>query len=138
VTLDSISRDITSPEERMREQMLEQRFGSKLSYEAHSLYFAEAAHLISMWQKYMSGTILRDLGITQIEVRISNIWDTDKLKALLAQPVGSPVDLTIEEANEITRLAAGRRPDLPPGKDFVKEVRELLGHSLIERLEKAD
>jgi hypothetical protein len=31
------------------------------------------------------------------------------------------------------RLAAGRRPDLMPGKDYVEDVRSLLGHSILER-----
>lgn len=44
-----------------------------------------------------------------------NIWDTPKLQQMLEQPVGSPVELTEEEAAEIVRLAFGRRPDLEPG-----------------------
>ena len=65
---------------------------------------------------------------------IPNVWDTPKLKKLLVEPMGAPIELTMEEANEVARLAFGRRPDLPSGKEFVKEVRGLLGHSLMERL----
>ncbi len=65
---------------------------------------------------------------------VRNIWQTGKMRALLAQPIGSPVELTREEALKIVQQAAGRRPDLEPGKAFVEKTRELLGHSLIERL----
>ena len=34
-----------------------------------------------------------------------------------------PLDMTIEEAGEIVKNAAGRRPDLPSGKAFVDDVR---------------
>jgi hypothetical protein len=47
-----------------------------------------------------------------------SIWDTPKFKRLLSQPIGSPIDLTKEEADEIIRLAAGRRPDLPSGSEL--------------------
>ena len=40
------------------------------------------------------------------------IWDTPELKGLLDQPLGAPIELSFEEADEIVRLAAGRRPDL--------------------------
>lgn len=66
------------------------------------------------------------------------IWDTPNLQSLLNAPLGSPIELTREEADQIVRLAFGRRPDLPPGKELVGEVRELLGHSLIERLKYAE
>jgi hypothetical protein len=69
---------------------------------------------------------------------IFTVWDTPKLKKLLEAPLGSPIELTMEEAAEIVRLAGGRRPDLPSGKEFVSEVREVLGHSLMERLKKTD
>ncbi len=66
------------------------------------------------------------------------IWDTANLQALLSAPLGSPVELTREEADEVVRLAFGRRPDLRPGKEFVEEIRELLGHSIIERMKSID
>jgi len=58
-----------------------------------------------------------------MEEEAKTIWNTPKLQALLAAPLGSPVELTQEEAKEIVRLAFGRRPDLPAGKKFVEEVR---------------
>ncbi len=66
-----------------------------------------------------------------------NVWDSDKIIELLEQPIGSPISLTSDEAREIVRLAAGRRPDLPSGKVFVDEVRDILGHSVAERVKKA-
>ena len=65
-----------------------------------------------------------------------NIWNTDKFKYLVQEDIGSPIELTREEADEIVRLAYGSRPDLPPGNVVVGEVREILGHSLIERIDK--
>lgn len=69
---------------------------------------------------------------------LTTVWDSLKLKKLLAEPLGSPVELTREEADQIVWLAFGRRPDLPPGKQFVEEVREILGHSMMERLREAE
>ncbi|MBI2907924.1 MAG: hypothetical protein HYX92_09740 [Chloroflexi bacterium] len=40
------------------------------------------------------------------------VWDTPKLRKLVAQPLGAPIELTREQADEIVRLAFGRRPDL--------------------------
>ncbi len=67
----------------------------------------------------------------------ANIWESDKLRKLLEEPIGSPISLTREEAREIVLLAAGRRPDLPAGKAYVRETREVLGHALMKRVEKA-
>ncbi len=67
----------------------------------------------------------------------TNIWESKKFRKLLEEPVGSPITLTREEAMEIVLLAAGRRPDLPTGKEYVTETRAILGHSLTKRVEKA-
>ena len=48
----------------------------------------------------------------------------EKLKELLKQPIGFPVELTLDEADGIVRNAAGRRPDFPSGKEYVDKVRE--------------
>lgn len=85
------------------------------------------------------GRLVANLGKEQelIYNQNKNVWDNDKLMKLLEQPIGSPISLTSDEAKEIIRLAAGRRPDLPSGKVLVNEVREILGHSLLERVKKA-
>ena len=69
---------------------------------------------------------------------VKDVWDTPKLQALLSAPLGASVEISREEADEIVRLAFGRRPDLATGERFVQETRELLGHSLIERLKSTE
>ncbi|MFW6116442.1 MAG: hypothetical protein ACOC6F_01825 [bacterium] len=66
------------------------------------------------------------------------VWDTEKMHKLVSSPLGSPVDLTLEEADEIVRLAAGQRPDLEPGKDVIRRLRILLGHSIANRLDRGE
>ncbi len=68
----------------------------------------------------------------------TSVWGTAKLQQLLQEPMGSPVVLTQDEALEVVRLAFGRRPDLPRSEDFVRDVRELLGHSVMERLNQSN
>jgi len=139
-TIDCISRETSSPEEQMHEQLLESKLGPELFFRMRDAYFADVAYFSSMFCKDMSGTSLGGWGTIQPEIprTVSNVWDSPKFRKLVAEPVGAPVELTMEEADEIVRLAFGRRPDLPTGKELVKEVRELLGHSLIERLKKMD
>lgn len=74
----------------------------------------------------------------EVEDEYTDIWDTPKLQRLVRDQVGDTIELTREEAEEIVKLAFGRRPDLPPGKQVVEEVREVLGHSIIERLKDMD
>jgi len=83
------------------------------------------------------GRLADSLGKKPIYKQSQNVWGSDKLIELLEQPIGSPISLTSDEAREVIRLAAGRRPDLPSGKVYVNEVREILGHSLAERVKKA-
>jgi len=78
-------------------------------------------------------SIDRDSVLREIARRVSTIWDSSRLRDLLAAPLGAPVELTDEEAEEIVRLAAGRRPDLTPGREYVAYVRTLLGHSILHR-----
>lgn len=82
-------------------------------------------HRIANWAEEYSRTIERNP---------VGIWDTDKLQQMLKEPVGSPIELTKEEAAEIVRLAFGRRSDLEPGNAFVEKEREMLGASMIDRL----
>jgi len=140
-TVDCASKEITSPEEQIREQLLESEFGPELFFRTHDAHFANPAYFNSMFRRYASGTSFGDWDTTsqtKIDGIASNVWDSPRLRKILAEPVGTPVELTMEEADEIVRLAFGRRHDLPTGKEMVKEVRELLGHSLIERLKKTD
>lgn len=139
-TLDSSPREVLSPEEQMQEQLLESRFGPELFFKTRNAYFANIDYFSTMFRRYESGTSFGDWGIIQPEIPsgVLNVWDTPKLRRLVTEPIGAPIDLTTEEAEQIVRLAFGRRADLPTGKDLVKEVREILGHSLIERLEKTD
>jgi mRNA-degrading endonuclease RelE of RelBE toxin-antitoxin system len=51
------------------------------------------------------------------------IWQRPKIRALLAQPVGAPIELTPQEARAIAREAFGKRPDLPPGEEYVRRLR---------------
>lgn len=103
--------------------------------------------LFSVYGAYVAGqALVRNIGtkttaalnwdeiVPESIGEVKSIWETPTLQALLNAPLGSPIELTREEADEIVRLAFGRRPDLPSGKEFIEEVRELLGHSLIERL----
>ena len=141
-TLDCMSREISSPEEQIGEQMLEPRFGPELDLKTttQNMYVATAAYFNRILCRHASGTALDDWDIVPIGIRaaVSNVWDKPKLRKLMAEPLGTPIELTMEEADEIIRLAFGRRADLPAGKELVKEVRELLGHSLMERLGKID
>lgn len=72
------------------------------------------------------------------ENTVESIWGKGKLRTLLKEEIGSPVELTREEANEIVMLAFGSRPDLPSGKEVAGEMREMLGQSLIERINKKE
>jgi hypothetical protein len=140
-TVDCTPKETTSTEEQMREQMLESAFGPELFFRTRNTHFADSAYFDSMFRRYMSGTSFGDWGTTrqdEIAGTESNVWDRPKFRKLVAEPLGAPVELTAEEADEIVRLAFGRRPDLPTGKDWTKEVRELLGHSMIERLKKTE
>jgi len=132
--------DFVYPDKQMRDQTLEQTFGPKWFYQSYTPYLAGAEHSTYASQRCLPGTTFAGWDVTEPQVSrlLPNIWSTQKLKALLLQPLGSPIDLTIEEADAIVRLAAGSRPDLPSGKEFVEQVRELLGHSLIERLKKSE
>lgn len=67
-----------------------------------------------------------------------DVWASSKMVELLRQPMGSPIELDLEDALEIIRKAAGRRPDLPSGIEFVRELRPDLGYSIIERVKKQD
>jgi hypothetical protein len=56
-----------------------------------------------------------------------SIWDTPRIKKILAEPVGTPIELTREEAMAIARDSAGSMPYLPDGADYVNKVRGIWG-----------
>ncbi len=62
--------------------------------------------------------------------REKTLWHSPKMRAMLEQPVGAPISLSLEEAREIVRLSFGSRPDLPPGKEFSREARRDLGQMI--------
>lgn len=137
-TLDVTSKSVSS-EDRLKEQVFENISEPVPFYMGNETYFASPAYLNAVCHTTHTTPITNwDTMLNEIMKGGFTIWDTPKLQSLLVEPVGAPIDLTFEEANEIVKLAAGRRHDLPPGKDVIKEVREVLGHSLMKRLKKAD
>jgi hypothetical protein len=55
-----------------------------------------------------------------------SIWDTPRIKKILAEPVGAPIDLTPEEALAIARASFGRgKGRWPDGAEYVKQVRSV-------------
>lgn len=139
VTEGCIAEENGAPEEQMRKELLEQEFGDEVFFKEHDAYIASGTHFSYIARAQAASTSATDWELAKVQVHelAFNIWHTPKLKRLLNEPLGTPISLTMEEADEIVRLAAGRRPDLPAGKELVKEVRALLGHSLMERLKKA-
>jgi hypothetical protein len=56
-----------------------------------------------------------------------------KLQKILAEPVGTPIYLTREEAIAIVEAGRGMRPDLPDGREYVKQVSKLMWGDLASR-----
>lgn len=48
-----------------------------------------------------------------------------KLQQILAEPVGTPIHLSKEEAIAIVEAGMGGRPDLPPGDEYVRQVSKI-------------
>ena len=65
------------------------------------------------------------------------IWERPHIRAMLGEPVGAPISLTRDEAVEIARLSFASKPELPSGEEYVREVRPLLGHSILRKFKKA-
>ena len=52
-----------------------------------------------------------------------SVWELPKFKAILEQQVGTPLpELTRDEHWAIVREGIGSRPDLPPGKEYVRRL----------------
>jgi hypothetical protein len=137
-TVDSTRVDRPSDQERIQRQFLEEDGGRPLFYLDSQTCLADQAHFryISRGHRIGTATGIWDTFLAELCRTPPTVWESPKLRKLLADPLGSPIELTPEEADEIVRLAAGRRPDLPKSKEFLDEVRELLGHALMERFEK--
>jgi len=135
-----VSTEIPTSEEEFGQQLLRDGIEPGLYYRAHDALFADTTYFgrISKSNELTTSGSDWDTTPSGIPSTVYTVWDTPKLQKLLTDPVGAPIELTLEEADEIVRIAAGRRPDLPPGKEVTKEIREVLGHSLMQRLKKVD
>jgi len=56
---------------------------------------------------------------------LHDLVDDESVKEVLRQPVGSPVQLTREQAIAVVRAGTGGRPDLPPGDEYVRKVSKI-------------
>ena len=55
-----------------------------------------------------------------------SIWDTPRIRAMCAEPLGSPIDVTPEEAKALATAAFGRgRGRWPDGAEYVKGLKHL-------------
>lgn len=58
---------------------------------------------------------------------LSDVIEDPEILEALRQPLGSPIDLSREQALVVLRAGMGGRPDFPTGEEFVNEVRGTLG-----------
>lgn len=126
----------------LRNELVVQDRWDGLIVRKYGSYIAEQGFYSGIGNK-VTTNMIRDeiIGIRtedEVEDKHKDIWDTPKLQRLVRDEIGDAIEITREEAEEIIKLAFGSRPDLPPGEQFVGEVREVLGHSIIERLEDID
>ncbi len=86
--------------------------------------------------------VLWDIGLlfsseqTKAPIKISRkaqIWESPEVKEILAQPFGAPVKLTREQAIEIVKNSFGSRPDLPEGREYVRDIRLAFGESIFRK-----
>ena len=89
-----------------------------------------------------SCSLIWDIGLlfsseqTKAPIKISRkaqIWETPEVKEILAQPFGAPVKLTREQAIEIVKNSFGSRPDLPEGREYVRDIRLAFGESIFRK-----
>lgn len=118
-----------------------QELGHELFYRTGEEFLARGDSFGALIQKPATdGTAKSDWQVEAWETRNTRltVWDTEKMHKLVSSPLGSPVDLTLEEADEIVRLAAGQRPDLEQGKDVIRRLRIRLGHSIENRFDRGE
>jgi hypothetical protein len=58
-------------------------------------------------------------------IPLSDLIDDPEILEALRQPVGSPINLTREQALVVLRAGVGGRPDLPTGREYVRRVRKM-------------
>jgi hypothetical protein len=58
-------------------------------------------------------------------IPLSDLIDDPEILEVLRQPVGSPINLTREQALVVLRAGVGGRPDLPSGAEYVRQVRRM-------------
>lgn len=89
-----------------------------------------------------SSSLIWDIGLlfsseqTKAPIKIpkkAQIWETPEVKRMLAQPFGAPVNLTKEQAVEIVKSSFGSRPDLPDGREYVRDIRLAFGESIFAK-----
>lgn len=89
-----------------------------------------------------SSSLIWDMGLlfsseqTKAPIKISKkaqVWEAPEVKRMLAQPFGVPVKLTKEQAIEIVKSSFGSRPDLPEGREYVRDIRLAFGESIFRK-----
>lgn len=102
----------------------------------------EGTKLFGIWQLPTFSNVLWDIGLlfsseqTKAPIKIfrkAQIWETPEVKEILAQPFGAPVKLTREQAIEIVKNSFGSRPDLPEGREYVRDIRLAFGESIFRK-----
>lgn len=102
----------------------------------------EGTKLFGIWQLPTFSKVLWDIGLlssseeakANIEMpRKAEIWEIPEIREILAQPFGAPVKLTREQAVEIVKNSFGSRPDLPEGREYVRDIRLALGESIFRK-----
>ena len=85
-----------------------------------------------------SYSVLWDIGLVsasedaKASIKIP-IWETPGVMEMLAQPFGAPIKLTREQAIEIVQDSFGSRPDLPEGREYVRDIRLAFGESILRK-----
>lgn len=92
----------------------------------------EADFCSVVWDMGLLSSSKETKAIIEVPVK-AQVWETPKVKEMLAQPFGAPVKLTKEQAIEIVKDSFGSRPDLPEGREYVRDIRLALGESIFSK-----
>jgi len=63
----------------------------------------------------------------------AQVWEAPEVREMLAQPFGAPVKLIKEQAVEIVKSSFGSRPDLPEGREYVRDIRLAFGEAIFRK-----